>query len=103
MAELSELWIEMIAGQVKFSILLFFVQFLISLKNSFYFKQQYFAIERFCNIIVCAQLISLYDVFFHRFCTQKEKRNVRIHISNFFGESEAIHIWHHNIQQAQIK
>src|SRR5690606_39171014 len=51
--------------------MLFFLQFLISFEDGFYFVQQDFAIKRFGDVVVGAQFIPVQDIFFHAFSDRK--------------------------------
>src|SRR5258705_8092804 len=93
----------MISREIKFFVLTFPVQFLITLQDSLYLQQEHLTIKRLGDIIISAELISLYYIFLHRFSAEEEQGNIRINISYFFCQRKPIHIGHHYIQQAEIK
>src|SRR6185437_14734387 len=102
MIQLAELGIEMVRAQIKFLIVCFFIEVIISFQDRLDLQQKHFAVEGFGDVVVCAEFISLNDVFLHSFGTQEKKRNVGIYIPDLFSKRESIHMGHHHVQQAKV-
>src|SRR4051812_26436323 len=100
----AQLAVEMIHADIKLYLgMLFILHFLVAFEHGLYLMQKYIAVERFCNIVISAELVSCQNVIFHAFGRKEEQRHVRVHIPDFFRKCETIHVGHHHIKQANIK
>src|ERR1700722_2936158 len=93
----------MIRSEVEFLIIGLSVHVVIALQDRLDLQQQYFAVEGLCDIIIGAKLVTLDNIFLHGLGAEKEQWDIRIHIANLFRQCEAVHMGHHDIEEAKVE
>ena len=100
----AQLTIKMVCADVELDLrVVLIVHFLVAFQDGLYFMKQYFAVEWLGDIVIGTQFVAGKDVVLHAFGREEEQGYVRIYIAYFFCQCEAVHVRHHDIEEAHIE